>query len=121
MPPTIPDLPTEAFLHAHGIRVAAEKLDPMVQEAISRLQRALFRTDPRAELTAGETSALEHGGFPLEPRDLGLRDPLAATAAEYAALLKTSLAPAAAAEKLGVSSRWVVRLLTSSPPKLYGV
>jgi hypothetical protein len=121
MPPITANLETEAFLHAHGLRVKPEALDPMVQEAISRLQRELFRPEPRLDLTEQEAAVLERGGFVLEPENLETEDPLSKTAANYAALLTTSLPAATAAAKLGVSAAWLHRLLAASPRKLFGV
>jgi uncharacterized protein YifE (UPF0438 family) len=113
--------PTVAYLYAHGIRVAPETLDVMVQEAVDRMRRTLYRSDPRADLTAAEAEALRRGGFNLEPLDLGADDPLVQTAAEFAALLKESLPTAAAAERLGVDPSRIRQRLTSQPPTLYGI
>src|SRR5689334_5715046 len=93
-----------AFLHTHGIQVEPKALDAMVQEAVKRLQRTLHRADPREDLSAAEAKALERGGFRLEAVDLGTEDPLARTAAEFAALLKTSLSTNEAARRLGVDA-----------------
>jgi hypothetical protein len=111
---------TVAFLHTHGIDVAPESLDPMVQEAITRLQRTLYRPDSRADLTKAEAEALERGGFVLDP-DSSTEDPLAETAAEYAALLKSSLSTSEAANRLGVDPSRIRQRLTSDPPTLYGI
>lgn len=111
---------TAAFLHSHGIEVAPESLDPMVQEAITRLQRTLYRRNSRADLTKSEAEALEQGGFVLEPESSGT-DPLAQTVAEYAAILKSSLSTAEAAKRLGVDSSRIRQRLTSDPPTLYGI
>jgi uncharacterized protein YifE (UPF0438 family) len=113
--------PTVAFLYAHGIRVAPATLDAMVKEAIVRMHRTLYRTDPRADLTEAEAIALKKGGFALEPLDLGAEDPLVQTATEFAALLKESLSTTAAAERLGVDPSRIRQRLTSKPPTLYGV
>jgi transcriptional regulator with XRE-family HTH domain len=110
-----------AFLHSHGIRVAPESFDSMVREAIERLPRTLYRLDPRADLTEVEAAALESGGFTLEPANLGDDDPLARTAAEYAALLNASLSTQAFAERLGVDPSRIRQRLTSEPPSLYGI
>jgi hypothetical protein len=112
---------TVAFLYAHGIRVSPETLDAMVQEAIVRMHRTLYRADPRADLTAAEAIALKKGGFLLEPADLGAEDPLVQTATEFAALLKKSLTTAAAAERLGVDPSRIRQRLTAQPPTLYGI
>lgn len=113
--------PTIAFLYAHGIRVAPTTLDGMVQEAIARMHRTLYRADPRADLTEAEAEALTKGGFILEPLDLGAEDPLVQSAAEFAALLKESLSTAAAAERLGVDPSRIRQRLTSQPPTLFGI
>jgi hypothetical protein len=113
--------PTIAFLHSHGITVSPESLDELVQEAVSRLQRTLYRPDPRADLSGPEVEALEKGGFNLKPADLGKDDPLARTVAEYAALLKSSLSTAEAAKRLRVDPSRIRQRLTSEPPTLYGI
>ena len=56
---------TEAFLHAHGITVKPDTLDRFLAEAIARLPQALYRSDPRSDLTAAEVEILEKGGFDL--------------------------------------------------------
>jgi len=108
-------------LHAHGIVVGPRKLQEMVRVAVASLREALYPEDPRTELSSAEVDALEAGGFDLRPRDLGERDPLALTAAEYAALLGTSLSTTRAARRLGVTEGRIRQRLTASPPSLYGV
>ncbi len=110
-----------AYLHAHGLRVSPRQLDLLVREAIDRLQRELFRSDPRRELSHEEVKILEAGGFDLEPADLGAEDPLARAAALYSGLLKTSLDTGAAASLLGVDPSRIRHRLTSRPPSLYGI
>ncbi|MDP9122878.1 MAG: hypothetical protein M3O15_16165 [Acidobacteriota bacterium] len=112
---------TVAFLHSHGIRVAPEALDPMVEEAVERLHQSLYRSDPRADLTVAEASVLESGGFALEGGRQGTADPLVRTAAEYAALLKASLSTQQAAHRLGVDPSRIRQRLTATPPTLYGI
>lgn len=115
------DDPILAYLHSHGIRVEPEALEEMVKEAVGRLPRTLYRSDPRPDLTQAEAQALEQGGFSLAPTDLGTEDPLARTAAEYAALLKASLATAELAARLGVDPSRIRQRLTARPPTLYGI
>ena len=112
---------TLAFLHTHGIEVAPEAMDPMVQEAMNRMHRTLYPKSSRAELTTAEAEALEQGGFNLEPLDAGSEDPLARTVAEFAALLKSSLTTTEAAARLGVDPSRIRQRLTSEPPSLYGI
>lgn len=116
-----PTKSTRGFLHARGLHVEPEVLDRLVQEALERLPRGLYRDDPRKDLTASEAEILTAGGFDLDGGDLGDDDPLARTAAEYAAILKTSLTTAMAAARLGVAASRVRQRLTSRPPTLYGI
>ena len=110
-----------AFLHARGLQVEPETMDRLVREALERLPRGLYRDDPQRDLTEEEAEALRDGGFALEGEDLGDGDPLARTAAEYAALVKSSLTTGAAAARLGVEPSRVRQRLTSRPPTLYGI
>lgn len=118
-----PTVATLAYLHAHGLSVAAQALEPMVEQAIESLQRRLYRPDPGADLTAAEAEALAHGGFELEPGrgTAAADDPLARSVAEYAALLETGLSTAEAAARLGVDPSRVRQMLTADPPRLYGI
>lgn len=112
---------TMAYLETHGIRLAPQGLDPLIEEAVDRLQRTLYRSDPRADLTDAEAEALERGGFSLDQPDLGADDPLVRSAADYAALLKTGSTTSQAAKRLGVDPSRIRQRLTSEPPSLYGL
>jgi len=112
---------TVAFLRSHGIEMSPEGLDSLVREAVARLQRTLYRQDPREDLTAAEAAILERGGFSLEPAELDADDPLVQTVAEYAALLKSSLSTAETARRLGVDPSRIRQRLTADPPTLYGI
>lgn len=112
---------TLAFLHSHGIRLPARELDPMVEEAIARLQTTLYRSDPDRDLTAAEAETLREGGFRPSPRPSGSDDPLARSIAEFAALLKTGDTVDEAAARLGVDVNWIRDRLTADSPALYGV
>jgi hypothetical protein len=112
---------TQAFLHAHGLKVEPEFLERLVQEALERLPRGLYRENPRRDLTTPEAEVLATGGFALEADDLDEEDPLLKTAAEYAALVKSSLTTKAAAQRLGVAPSRIRQRLTSRPPTLYGI
>lgn len=111
----------QAFLHAHGINVAPSGLDRMVALAVAQLPRTLQDTQTAGELTEAEVKALRRGGFVLEPKIRPEDDPLALTAAEYAAILKTSRTAAQAAKALGVNESRIRQRLTSKPPTLYGI
>jgi hypothetical protein len=77
--------------------------------------------DSTADLTLSETEALKKGGFVLQPDVDGGEDPLTQTAAEYAALLSSSLSMAEAAKRLGLAPSHIQQRLTSEPPRLYGI
>jgi DNA-binding CsgD family transcriptional regulator len=115
------ELDTQAFLHTHGIRVEPKGLDVMLEAAVAHLQRALYRSDPRADLTPAEAEVLEQGGFAVEPENPEGEQALARTAAEYAALLKTGLTTAQAATRLGVSPSSVRQQLSGEPRRLFGI
>ena len=88
-----------------GLHVQLDEFESLVMEAV---QRALPRrplVDARADLTADEAAFLSDAGVPLEdfaPPELGSRSPLVQTAADYAALLATSLTVPKLARRLGV-------------------
>lgn len=109
-----------AFLHAHGIDVSPEVMERMVAAAVADLPRALYPADPSQDLTEAERDALVRGGLDLTPRDMGERDPLARTAADFGALLRRSLTVAETAKVLGVNESRVRQRLSSKPPTLYG-
>ncbi len=112
---------TRAFLHAHGLQIEPETMDRLVREALERLPRALYRDEPRRDLTAAEAEALRSGGFDLAGEDLGEDDPLVRTAAEYAALLQNALTTATAAARLRVAPSRIRQRLIARPPSLYGI
>ncbi len=112
---------TRAFLHARGLQVEPETMDRLVREALERMPRALRRDEPRRDLTAAEAEALRSGGFDLSGEGLGEDGPLVRTAAEYAALLRTSLTTAVAAARLRVAPSRIRQRLTARPPTLYGI
>lgn len=109
-----------SLLRAYGVESSPARLDEMVIAAIERMQRLARRSEPRKAFSDAEKQALIEGGFDLEP-DLEGRDPVAETAADYAALLKTALTTAQAAERLGVDPSRIRQRLTEAPPTLFGI
>jgi len=108
----------EEFVRA-GLQPSPEDFTALVMEAIKELPTVNPGADPRHELTKAEVAALERGGFDLRPIDYGKNDPLARTAAEYTALLATSMSVTHVAGMLHVdSSRIRQRLLQRT---LYGI
>lgn len=108
-----------AFFQAHGLAVTPEELEAMLRFAVSQLQEVLYPAEPRTDLTAAEAEALTRGGLDLSPRSREEGSALARTTAKYAALLETSLATKAAAERLGVDASRIRQRLVEGT--LYGL
>src|SRR5690242_18320746 len=109
---------TEA-LERLGIHLPPDVVETMVLEAMEQVLSGERLMDPRKELSVAESTALVNGGFDLEQIDHGTDDPLARTAAEYAALVATSLSVADAAKTLQVAESRVRRRLAART--LYGI
>ncbi len=92
------------WLQEHGIDLAPEAFLRLVRDAVARIASPEPASDPHDDLTPAEVEVLERGGFDLSARDLGDADPVARTAAEFAALLATSASTADVAERLGVDA-----------------
>lgn len=107
------------WLQEHGIDLAPEAFLRLVRDAVTRIASPQPASDPHDDLTPAEVEVLERGGFDLSARDLGDADPLARTAAEFAALLATSASTADVAERLGVDASRVRQLLGAN--RLFGV
>ena len=104
------------YFQAHGLAVAApEELNKSLALAIDQMHTSLYGESAK-ELTAAEASVLEAGGFDLN--ESAEKDPLAETAAVFAALLNTSLTAKAAAKRLGVHGSRIRQMLTERT--LYG-
>src|SRR5438067_2304064 len=102
-----------------GIGLQPAEFERLVLEAVRQLPAAAVATDPRRELTAEDAAALTRGGFDLTPLAPGTDDPLARTAAEYTALVVTSLLVPQAARLLGVDDSRVRQRLAKRT--LYGI
>jgi hypothetical protein len=94
-----------APFHRAGLTVDADELERLILEAVERTLPARPPTDARGELADDELRFLEEAGVDLAelaPRDRGAASPLALTAADYAALLATSLTVQDLATRLGI-------------------
>lgn len=116
-----PDPATVAFLHSHGLDLRPQQLSELVRAAVEALPQDVRPGVADADLTRGEVEALKRGGVDLADRRLGEADPLALTAAKYAAILEDSFGTTAAAEHLRVKPSRVRQRLTAKPPTLYGI
>lgn len=111
--------PTVAYLHAVGLEVDLASLPAMFEEALREMRHTLYPPDPAADLPEEETAALRRGGFRMTPARGTGGSALAQTAAEYAALMETSLAAGETARRLGVDPSRVRQLLAAR--KIYGL
>ncbi len=102
-----------------GLRVTPDEFERLVAEAIERVLPVRRSAAPRQDLTHEEAQVLEEGGASLQPRAAGADSPLVRTAAEYAALLASSLSVAEAAARLGVDGSRVRQRLAAHT--LYGM
>lgn len=110
---------TVAYLHAVGLEVDLTSLPAMLEEALREMRHTLYPPDPAADLPVEETAALRRGGFKMAAARGTGRSALAQTAAEYAALMETSLSAGETAQRLGVDPSRVRQLLSAR--KLYGL
>lgn len=111
-----------APLRRAGLSMDAAEFERLVMEAVRRALPPGPAADARRELTDEELRFLQEADVDptdLAPRDRGAASPLAATAADYAALLATALTVPDLAARLGVDQSRVRRRLAGHT--LYGV
>jgi excisionase family DNA binding protein len=96
---------TEKQLRDRGIRRNREEIEEDARRFAFRVVASLptgrWVPEPAREFAPGEAAALEEGGLDLSPPAEKEPDPLARTAARYAALLATALTTREAATLLG--------------------
>ncbi len=103
-----------------GAHISPDNLERLLLKTLAEMAPDALASDPRTELTAGETADLEGGGFSFAPiKNNGTSDPIARAAATYTALLATSLSVAETAALLGVQSSRVRQRLAART--LYGI
>lgn len=103
-------------LRRHGIAGSPAQVERLLVAAIEALPEV---GEAVAGFTPRELEALRAGGLDLAPTHAQEPDPLAETAARYAALLATSLTVTEAARRLGVDASRVRQRLAAHT--LYGV
>ncbi|MGI9305397.1 MAG: hypothetical protein ACR2RB_22250 [Gammaproteobacteria bacterium] len=105
------------YFQMHGLKAQPpEALNEAMVRAIGTMRRSLY-AESAGELTQAEASVLRSGGAVLEEQPGP--DPMADAAAEYAALLRTSLSTTGAAERLKVNVSRIRQMLGNRT--LYGV
>ena len=102
-----------------GIRVSSEVVEQLVAEAIEQMLPRHRVADPSAELAPAETAALVQAGLDLSHTETGANNALVRSAAEYAALIASSLTVAQAAQRLGVDASRIRHRLGDRT--LYGI
>jgi excisionase family DNA binding protein len=114
---------TEKELRDRGIRRNREEIEDDARrftfEVIAFLPTGRWVADPAREFSPAEAAVLEEGGLDLSPPAAAEPDPLARTAARYAALLATALTTREAAGLLGTGESRVRQRLKEK--SLYGV
>lgn len=114
---------TEKALRDRGIRRNQQEIEDdarrFASEVISFLPTGRWVTEPAREFSPAEVAVLEEGGLDLSPPAAEEPDPLARTAARYAALLATALTTREAAGLLGTGESRVRQRLKEKT--LYGV
>ena len=102
-----------------GLQVGAAELEALVADALEQVVPVRVVADPTAELSREETAALRRGGLDPAWRGDDVDNPTLRSAAEYAALLASSLSVEQAAALLGVDGSRVRHRLAEGT--LYGV
>jgi len=114
---------TEKELRDRGIRRNREEIEADARRfafhIITFLPTGRGVTEPAREFSPAEVAVLEEGGLDLSPPAVEEPDPLARTAAKYAALLATALTTREAAGLLGTGESRVRQRLKEKT--LYGV
>lgn len=91
-------------LERFGIQADADEIEEMVLHAVEELLADWRPLEPQTNLSAAEIEELRDGGLVLEQFDYGKEDPVLRSAAQYAALLATSLTVNQVATMLGVDA-----------------
>ena len=103
----------------YGVTVSEEELAKVVDETLKAAGFCVPYADPRTALDADVVKLLEQGGFDLDHRTLGVRDPALQGSLEYALLRTTSMTTNQAAERLGVNPSRIRQRLAARA--LYGI
>ena len=108
-----------AVLERAGLHVDPEEFDRLVAEALEEVVPLRPSPEPATELSEDELALLAAAGMRFDRLPAGGEHPLVRTAAQYAALIGTSLSVAQAAAHLGVAESRVRQRLGART--LYGI
>ncbi len=110
---------TQELLERVGVEISPDDFESLVVEALQAMPAARRAQNSAASLAPAEAAALRRGGFNLEHIDLGDADPVARTAAAYAALIASSLTVPETARRLNIDDSRVRQRLAART--LYGI
>ena len=105
-----------------GLDLSLDDFERLVMDAVAQVLPDQPAVDARPEMTGAEAAFLERAGVDLgdfAPREHGPNAPLARTAAEYAAILASSLTVPELADRLGVDESSIRQRLVAG--RLYGI
>src|SRR4051794_15379444 len=105
-----------------GIRLSVQEFEQLVMDAVAQVLPDHPAPDARPEMTEAEAAFLQEASVDLADfasRERGANDPLARTAAEYAAILAASLSVPELAARLGVDENSIRQRLLAR--RLYGI
>ena len=121
--PNVPPMQLDiAPFRRAGLHLSLEEFEQLVMDAVGQVLPDHPATDARPEMTEAEAAFLREAGVDLAdfaPRERGANDPLARTAAEYAAILAASLSVPELAARLGVDDSSIRQRLVAR--RLYGI
>jgi hypothetical protein len=106
-------------LGEHGISASEQEIAEAIEEILASSGVREPYPDPRSLLNAEQITLLERGGFELDRLDLGVDDPIARAAMEFALMRATGLTTRQAAKRLGVNDSRVRQRLGERA--LYGI
>lgn len=109
-------------LRRAGLDLSLAEFEDLVMHAVKEVLPEAPPSETRQELSEAELAFLHDAGVDLAgfaPRDLGRDDPLARTAARYAAILAASLTVPQLAERLGVDQSSIRQRLAAH--RLYAI
>ena len=105
-----------------GLHLSLEEFQQLVMDAVVQVLPDHPASDARPEMAQAEAAFLREAGVDLAdfaPREHGANDPLARTAADYAAILAASLSVPELAARLGVDDSSIRQRLVAR--RLYGI
>ena len=117
--PSAAEQSMETLIRGLGLRIEPREFVEILTEELAGLRAAPRDADSRRALTSLEDARLRSAGFRLDPLTREDPDPIARTAASFAALIAASLTAAEAAQRLRVDPSRIRQLLGAGA--IYGI